>query len=103
MIEFKFACPSCGQHIQVTDAYSGLQVNCPACQKPMLVPEAPGTLPPRAAMGVPPAPSAQSEPVVPMMEGTVSGSKKSTIKWVVIGSTAGLVVVSAVAFVLSSG
>jgi hypothetical protein len=54
MIEFKFSCPSCGQHIQATTAYSGRQLNCPACQKLMVVPYVPGAPPPIPATATPP-------------------------------------------------
>jgi hypothetical protein len=36
--DFKFSCPSCGQHIRCDVGYSGRQVYCPACQKQILVP-----------------------------------------------------------------
>jgi hypothetical protein len=41
MSEFKFSCPNCQQNIQATSEYSGLQINCPACHAPMVVPAAP--------------------------------------------------------------
>jgi DNA-directed RNA polymerase subunit RPC12/RpoP len=47
MSDFKFACPGCGQHISASDDYVGRQINCPAC---------------RAAMTVPPNPSAPPAP-----------------------------------------
>jgi len=37
--EFKFSCPACGQHIQCSSAYSGKEINCPACRKQIWVPE----------------------------------------------------------------
>jgi hypothetical protein len=46
MSEFKFACPNCQQNIQATPEYSGMQINCPSCQTPMIVPQAPGAPPP---------------------------------------------------------
>ncbi len=36
--EFKFSCPSCGQHIKCDEGYSGRQINCPVCQEQILVP-----------------------------------------------------------------
>jgi hypothetical protein len=54
MSEFKFSCPKCHQNIQATSEYSGLQINCPACQTPLVVPAAPGG-PPPAPAGPPPA------------------------------------------------
>jgi hypothetical protein len=38
MSEFKFSCPNCGQHIQGDERWSGRQINCPACQQPLVVP-----------------------------------------------------------------
>jgi len=39
--ELKFSCHYCGQHIQCSEGYSGKQVNCPACGKPIQVPGEP--------------------------------------------------------------
>jgi Concanavalin A-like lectin/glucanases superfamily len=41
MAEFKFFCPQCGRNIQCGTSYSGTQINCPACQQPIAVPQAP--------------------------------------------------------------
>jgi hypothetical protein len=41
MAEFKFPCPQCGQQIQCDIGYSGTQINCPACQQSIAVPQAP--------------------------------------------------------------
>ena len=41
MSEFKFFCPSCGQHLAGDACYSGLQITCPNCQNPINVPAAP--------------------------------------------------------------
>lgn len=40
MVEFNFSCPRCGQNIQCATSYSGKQINCPVCQKPIMVPPA---------------------------------------------------------------
>ncbi len=48
MAEFKFSCPQCGQNIQCGVSYSGAQINCPTCQKPIVVPQ-----PPRAVAAMP--------------------------------------------------
>lgn len=47
MAEFKFACPQCAQNIQCDTGYAGAQINCPTCQKPIVVPPAP-SIPPAA-------------------------------------------------------
>jgi hypothetical protein len=49
MAELKFACPQCGQNIQCDTGYSGMQIDCPACQQAIVVPQAP-----RASAPVPP-------------------------------------------------
>lgn len=41
MSEFKFPCPQCKQHIQCDASYVSMQINCPACGKPVVVPPAP--------------------------------------------------------------
>jgi hypothetical protein len=38
MSQHKYACPSCGQHIEYTDSYSGMQIPCPRCQQPIVFP-----------------------------------------------------------------
>ena len=35
--DFKFSCPSCGQHIRCDAAYAGRQITCPACKKQITV------------------------------------------------------------------
>ncbi len=58
MAEFKFSCPQCGQHIQCDTGYAGSQINCPSCQKAILVPPAPhATAAPRASYEAPPPPA----------------------------------------------
>jgi hypothetical protein len=46
MAEFKFSCPHCDQHILVPYGNAGAQINCPACLKLIVVPEAPGAVEP---------------------------------------------------------
>lgn len=40
MAEFTFSCPQCGKGIQCDARYAGSQINCPNCQKPVVVPTA---------------------------------------------------------------
>src|SRR5450432_2544855 len=54
MAEFKFACPQCGQNIQCGTGYAGMQINCPTCQKPIVVPPAPPSAAVPTAVPVPP-------------------------------------------------
>src|ERR1035437_6686026 len=39
MSEFIFPCPQCGKDIQCDESYSGMQINCPICQSPIVVPQ----------------------------------------------------------------
>jgi ribosomal protein S27E len=41
MSEFKFSCPQCSQHIQCDTGYVGKQINCPICQRVIVVPQSP--------------------------------------------------------------
>ena len=86
MMEFKFACPSCGQHILATEAYSGEQVDCPACQAPMVVPQASETSPTSAAT-----------------THTSSDGNNSKTRWIAICSAAGLLVAVSLGLVLLRG
>ncbi len=43
MIEFKFACPVCGQHITADSSTSGGQLECPTCFQKIVVPQAPAS------------------------------------------------------------
>jgi outer membrane lipoprotein-sorting protein len=57
MAEFKFSCPQCNQHIECDVSYSGMQINCPSCQKCIVVPSAPQvSATPRASCEAPPPP-----------------------------------------------
>jgi outer membrane lipoprotein-sorting protein len=57
MAEFKFSCPQCNQHIQCDTGYAGTQINCPSCQKAIVVPQAPQfTAAARPAYEAPPPP-----------------------------------------------
>jgi hypothetical protein len=38
MAEFKFSCPQCRQQIQCDTSYAGSRINCPACQRSIVVP-----------------------------------------------------------------
>ncbi len=47
MNEFKFSCPHCQQNIEATPEYAGVQINCPSCQAPIVVPKTPTAPVPR--------------------------------------------------------
>jgi hypothetical protein len=38
MAEFKFSCRACGQNITCDTAFAGSEINCPACQRAIIVP-----------------------------------------------------------------
>lgn len=38
MTEFKFSCPTCGQHIQGDLRYAGTEIRCPTCKSGFTVP-----------------------------------------------------------------
>lgn len=38
MSDFKFFCPECGQKIAYDEAYAGVPITCPACQKSVVAP-----------------------------------------------------------------
>jgi len=41
MSEFKFACPTCGQHIKCDSSQSGMTMDCPTCFQKISIPQAP--------------------------------------------------------------
>lgn len=55
MSEFKFACPSCHQHIKIATELESRRIDCPSCQIQLIVPA-----PPKAAGEIPQATVAQS-------------------------------------------
>jgi hypothetical protein len=64
MSEIKFSCPSCQQTIAADASYGGLQINCPACNTPMIVPGAAEDAPPARPVQNPVAPPEQPSPAV---------------------------------------
>ncbi len=55
----KFSCSQCGQHIAYDEAWAGQQIQCPACQSSIVVPQI-QRLPPK-----PSAPAVTKEPPKP--------------------------------------
>jgi DNA-directed RNA polymerase subunit RPC12/RpoP len=41
MNELKFKCPECKQSLEIEASEAGMQIECPACNKPILVPTTP--------------------------------------------------------------
>jgi autotransporter-associated beta strand protein len=81
MAEYKFGCPQCGQHILCTEAYIGTQINCPNCQKAIMVSRPRGAAPPAAS---PPAPVERRS--------TASVLRIAVIAAIACGLCAGLVI-----------
>lgn len=52
MPEYRFSCPSCGQHFSGDFGYCGLQMTCPACSNQFVVPN-PGSSAPVASATAP--------------------------------------------------
>jgi len=64
MKEFKFNCPTCGQHILAPADSSGQKINCPSCQSQITIPTGPTESKnpsPVPANIPPPQPDAQSQ------------------------------------------
>ncbi len=80
MAEFKFSCPQCNQRIACDVSYSGMQINCPSCQKLIVVPEAPGSAaPPSASVSPRPAYEAPPPPPPPVSAASLSTRQSTTV------------------------
>jgi phage FluMu protein Com len=42
MSDFKFSCPTCGQHLKCDEGLSGRQISCPKCKTVVTVPQIAG-------------------------------------------------------------
>jgi DNA-directed RNA polymerase subunit RPC12/RpoP len=58
----RFACPSCGQHIEADDDMAGETATCPFCQRQFPIP-ARSTLPPKPTV-LEPAPPGAVPPII---------------------------------------
>ena len=56
MAEFTFSCPQCGQHIACDTSYSGTEIDCPSCQRPIMVPQSAHSAAAPVAVPQPPPP-----------------------------------------------
>ena len=65
MSEFKISCPHCAQHMLATEAYEGVQINCPACKNLFVVRKPPAAPMPVAATPVSQNPSAAPAVTLP--------------------------------------
>jgi DNA-directed RNA polymerase subunit RPC12/RpoP len=84
MSEFKFNCPSCGQHLTAETSMSGSGIDCPTCQSSIVVPapeeasKAPQPAPAKAP-ATPPAPAAAARfPTRPLP--TPASSQAQTVQ-----------------------
>ena len=78
MNEFKFSCPSCGQHIRLEAAFQGHEVECPSCKKAIVVPapqpvKEAATSPTRPKVAAEPGPT--TAPKAPEPKGPEAGPK----------------------------
>jgi hypothetical protein len=73
-MDIRFACPTCDQHIAIDEAGTGLQIECPNCQSPVIVPEpapakAPTLVQPRIRLATPaPTGAVSSVASVPVVQ-----------------------------------
>jgi hypothetical protein len=103
MSEFKFSCPNCQQNIQATSEYSGLEINCPACQTPLVVPAAPDAPATPVPSGARLSKAATSAPVQPSASAAAAASfyatkptrKKKPKTGLIVGLSLGAVAVAA--------
>ncbi|MEO5803998.1 MAG: hypothetical protein ABIR24_10750, partial [Verrucomicrobiota bacterium] len=105
MIEFKFSCPNCGQHIHCNEAYSRMQISCPTCKNQIIVPQAPGSIPVNPAMPTPPSPPLPPQtPAAPtaIAPTLFTVKEKSKTKVIVVCSAAVLIFAAVVAYVILS-
>jgi hypothetical protein len=94
MSEFKFACPNCQQSIAATSEYSGMQINCPTCQTPIVVPAAPELPATPQGSRLTMAPSTTSHTATPATVAVVTRKKKDHKKlYISLASGAGAVIV----------
>jgi hypothetical protein len=69
-MDIRFVCPQCAQHIAIDEAGAGLQIECPGCRVPLIVPESPppalsSALRPRIRLANPEPAPAPSPPALP--------------------------------------
>jgi hypothetical protein len=101
MNEFKFSCPHCQQNIQATPEYAGVQINCPSCQTPIVVPNAQvAAAPPKQAKLSMAASTVQHAATSPVMATTMVRKTKKPRVGLYVGLGVGAVaIVAAIIFV----
>jgi hypothetical protein len=102
MSEFKFSCPNCQQNIQATSEYSGLQINCPACKTPLVVPAAPEapaapatTSGSRLSMAAPPPATPPPPPPAAALNANRPTRRKKPMTGLIVGLSCGAIALAA--------
>jgi len=96
MNEFKFSCPNCQQNIQATPEYAGMEINCPSCQTPIVVPQPSQAAAPRPVGKLSKAAStAQHAATTPVMATTIVRKAKKPRVGLYVGLGVGAVAIAA--------
>lgn len=66
MVDMKFSCPQCGQHISCGEPWAGYQIECPTCHSMIVVPQIQ-------------APSLPSPASVPISEGSKAAGPRLAV------------------------
>lgn len=91
MSDFKFSCPLCGQHLAGTAAWSGKTIQCPACQRDLVVPDPPATATSPVPANQPPAAVRLMGAAAPSAPPPVT-PRRPEVNTATRGSTSGLAV-----------
>ncbi len=77
MNEFKFNCPTCGQHILANAEWVGRRINCPSCETDLTIP-APTKTAKKKTQPVPPAPAAPRKTAAAAAPAPLKAGKKTS-------------------------
>jgi len=105
MADMKFTCRHCGQEIECDELWSGHEIQCPTCQKQLVVPPKPDAPPhvslaaakpgqPRLSIGqsqtersaAPKAIAPQVAALEQKLSQAKAGQKSGAMKWVIVGA-----------------
>ena len=98
MSEIKFACPQCQQSIEAPPEYAGLQINCPSCQTPLVVPaasDAPAPHGPRLSKAPSAAHTSPSAAAAASFYASKPAKKKKSKSALIVGLSLGACAVAA--------
>jgi hypothetical protein len=76
-MDIKFSCPHCQRHIQAGPEYAGMQINCPSCNGPIIIP---GAQPIALAVTAPPLIDSPSAPPQPAQRSVAPAAKPTPAK-----------------------